>query len=204
MSHDNFDDIRPKDDIPKGFDSKDIIDLGLIDINAPRDSFSKEEALKFAETRMVPKFFTKLVLILASDEYSSIISWSSDGTAFNIYNRDQFMNILLEHYKITSFASFVRQLNMYKFKKLNSTNAFQDCYTHVYFKRGRIDLIYNIQRSKPNVPKQMLHEATDSFRREVASSNAMIRSLSMRVSQLESNMFILVKVIEDMKRAVAN
>lgn len=47
-----------------------------------------------------------------------MISWTSSGDSFNIKNISKFTDeILPQYFKHRNFSSFIRQLNMYGFRK---------------------------------------------------------------------------------------
>ncbi|PFH50943.1 hypothetical protein AMATHDRAFT_143681 [Amanita thiersii Skay4041] len=83
------------------------------------------------------------------------ISWTELGTSFVVSNVGEFSrSILGAHFKHNNFSSFVRQLNMYGFHKINrtpraqrtSTDAQTWEFSHHKFLRGRPDLLDEIKR----------------------------------------------------------
>lgn len=51
--------------------------------------------------------------------YDEIISWTEDGRSFVVKNISRLTNeVFPRHFKHTNFLSFIRQLNMYGFRKL--------------------------------------------------------------------------------------
>lgn len=95
---------------------------------------------------------------LDGEEYSTLIRWTDNGTAFIVLNEDEFARTVIpEFYKHNNFASFVRQLNMYGFSKRPSIHAHSmkaaerkvkepPIWSHKYFQKGREDLLYLIQK----------------------------------------------------------
>ncbi|KAI8578162.1 hypothetical protein K450DRAFT_248410 [Umbelopsis ramanniana AG] len=90
-------------------------------------------------------------------QYQNLISWSHDGSSFIVCNKDEFENVVLPaHFKHRNFASFVRQLNMYGFHKINKTARGQGQrtstenhiwkFSHPSFLRDRPDLLDGIKR----------------------------------------------------------
>lgn len=108
-------------------------------------------------------FVRKLFLILESEEYTSIISWSPDGKNFIVLDTNKFTtDILPKHFKHSNFASFVRQLNKYDFHKVKRKknevsegiqNAWE--FNHQYFRRHDEAGLDNIRR-KPSSQKKIL------------------------------------------------
>ena len=78
-------------------------------------------------------FLIKLHRILNDGDYSNYIQWSQDGLSFIIYNQNSFSkNVLPAFFNHNNYSSFVRQLNMYNFKKMKSKKDVQK-YFHEQF-----------------------------------------------------------------------
>ena len=88
-----------------------------------------------------------------------LASWSTDGTSFVIFDVDEFSKqVLPQYFKHSKFASFVRQLNFYSFRKLRSMTHMHNAthaataksksvrFGHEYFRRGHPELLHKIQR----------------------------------------------------------
>lgn len=69
---------------------------------------------------------------------SHIIEWHPDGDAFIIHAPVQLSKeILVKYFRHSNFASFIRQLNLYGFKK-RQNNESGTCFWHKYFKKGQL------------------------------------------------------------------
>ena len=91
---------------------------------------------------------------------TDLICWSESGDSFIVLDEDEFAKTLIpELFKHNNYASFVRQLNMYGFHKKvglsdNSMRASErknknpSEYSNPYFKRGRPNLLWLIQKPK--------------------------------------------------------
>lgn len=85
-----------------------------------------------------------------------LISWSKMGDVFCVFDPIEFSREILPlHFKHNNWQSFVRQLNMYGFHKVNDLLASSHChpdtvqaweFRHPHFKRGRADLLPMIKR----------------------------------------------------------
>ncbi|KAF8637488.1 hypothetical protein AX17_002792 [Amanita inopinata Kibby_2008] len=100
-------------------------------------------------------FVTKLYQMINDSKSQHFISWTELGTSFVVSNVGEFSrSILGAHFKHNNFSSFVRQLNMYGFHKINrtpraqrtSTDAQTWEFSHHKFLRGRPDLLDEIKR----------------------------------------------------------
>ncbi|PCH36448.1 winged helix DNA-binding domain-containing protein, partial [Wolfiporia cocos MD-104 SS10] len=86
---------------------------------------------------------------------AQFINWTDLGTSFVVSNVGEFSRTILgSHFKHNNFSSFVRQLNMYGFHKINRTPRAQRTsadvqtweFSHHKFLRGRPDLLEEIKR----------------------------------------------------------
>ncbi|XP_066533733.1 heat shock factor protein 2 isoform X2 [Hoplias malabaricus] len=107
----------------------------------------------------VPAFLTKLWTLVEDSDTNGLICWSQEGNSFLVLDEQRFAKeILPKFFKHNNMASFVRQLNMYGFRKVMHIDTgivkqerdgpveFQ----HPYFKHGRDDLLEHIKRKVSN------------------------------------------------------
>ncbi|XP_064398216.1 heat shock factor protein-like isoform X2 [Halichondria panicea] len=118
---------------------------------------SGEEELK--EKEAIAIFITKVWKIVESPEYNKYIHWSDNGKTFVVCDYPNFAREVLPHYfKHSNFSSFVRQLNLYGFRKVShpdegaliktqANETFEFWQTN--FRRGHHELLHLVQR-KPN------------------------------------------------------
>ncbi|KAF2181778.1 hypothetical protein K469DRAFT_691853 [Zopfia rhizophila CBS 207.26] len=119
---------------------------------------AKKDAL--SKRKQIPPFVQKLSSFLDEKNNTNLIRWSDDGNSFIVLDEDEFARTLIpELFKHNNYASFVRQLNMYGFHKKvglsdNSMKASEQKakapseYFNKYFKRGRPELLWLIQKPK--------------------------------------------------------
>ncbi|KAK6463018.1 HSF-type DNA-binding-domain-containing protein [Scheffersomyces coipomensis] len=71
-----------------------------------------------------PLFVTKLWSMVNDPNNKKYIRWNDNGQTFQVYHREEFMrNVLPKYFKHNNFASFVRQLNMYGWHKVQDINS---------------------------------------------------------------------------------
>lgn len=66
-------------------------------------------------------FIHKLYSMLEDASISHLISWTPTNDSFVILPGEEFSKVLSQYFKHTNVSSFVRQLNMYGFHKVNDT-----------------------------------------------------------------------------------
>ncbi|GEQ72191.1 hypothetical protein JCM33374_g5877 [Metschnikowia sp. JCM 33374] len=71
-------------------------------------------------------FIHKLFDMLEDQSLSHLIWWSPTQDSFCLYPGEEFSNVLAQYFKHTNIASFIRQLNMYGFHKVNDNFQNED------------------------------------------------------------------------------
>jgi heat shock transcription factor len=79
-------------------------------------------------------------------EIAEVIGWTSSGDSFNIRQVGRFTEeVLPRYFKHRNFSSFIRQLNMYGFRKTRHPDG-DNVYMHDHFQRGHKHLLRHITR----------------------------------------------------------
>ncbi|XP_036159726.1 heat shock factor protein 1 isoform X6 [Myotis myotis] len=108
----------------------------------------------------VPAFLTKLWTLVSDPDTDALICWSPSGNSFHVYDQGQFAKeVLPKYFKHNNMASFVRQLNMYGFRKvvhieqggLVKPERDDTEFQHPCFLRGQEQLLENIKRKVTSV-----------------------------------------------------
>ncbi|XP_030065642.1 heat shock factor protein 3 [Microcaecilia unicolor] len=104
---------------------------------------------------LVPAFLTKLWTLVEDPSNDDVICWSWNGQNFSILDEQRFAKeIIPKYFKHNNISSFIRQLNMYGFRKVVSLenglikpekgSALE--FQHPFFKQGKAELLENIKR----------------------------------------------------------
>ncbi|CAN0366480.1 unnamed protein product, partial [Ectocarpus sp. 12 AP-2014] len=90
--------------------------------------------------------FPYILYDLLNKESSSIVMWTSTGTAFGIRDMASFrQDVLTCYFKHNKFSSFQRQLNLYGFRKVVKGRE-SGCYMHPSFLRDSPEKLTEVKR----------------------------------------------------------
>ncbi|XP_072482847.1 heat shock factor protein 3-like isoform X2 [Notamacropus eugenii] len=126
---------------------------------------------------VLPGFLAKLWALVDDSSTDDVIGWSRNGQSFCILDGQKFSKELLpKYFKHNNLSSFVRQLNMYGFRKVvavesgmvvpekNTVIEFQ----HVFFKQGEENLLENIKRKVSSGRMEDFKGCSDDFQKALA------------------------------------
>jgi hypothetical protein len=101
--------------------------------------------------------------------FEHVVSWLPNSNMFKIHNSAKFTQDILKHYfpNQTFYKSFLRQLNIYDFDRINSGHL-RGAYFHASFVRGGRDLpksLLMMERVRVNTSRQASysHDSCGSF-----------------------------------------
>ncbi|XP_048719276.1 V-set and immunoglobulin domain-containing protein 4 isoform X3 [Caretta caretta] len=145
----------------------------------------------------VPGFLAKLWALVEDPGSNDVIAWGRGGQSFCILNEQRFAKELLpKYFKHNNICSFIRQLNMYGFRKVialengmitaekNAAIEFQ----HPFFKQGKANLLENIKRKVSAVRAEDLRVCSEDLQKVLSEvqemreqqNNMDVRLASMR------------------------
>ncbi|XP_006834763.1 PREDICTED: heat shock factor protein 2 isoform X2 [Chrysochloris asiatica] len=173
--------------------------------------WNPSSCLTMKQSSNVPAFLSKLWTLVEEAHTNEFITWSQNGQSFLVLDEQRFAKeILPKYFKHNNMASFVRQLNMYGFRKvvhIDSGIIKQERdgpveFQHPYFKQGQDDLLENIKRkvssSKPEENKIRQEDLT-----KIMSSAQKVQikqeTIESRLSELKSENESLWKEVSELR-----
>ena len=112
----------------------------------------------------IPDFILKLYTILDRQEFQDTICWAVNGCEVHIKDQRRMEDTILPTYfRHKKIESFIRQLNMYRFSKVNKISKEKKhmFFKNELFKKGNLRLLHLIKRKRKG---QQEPEALDSDR----------------------------------------
>jgi hypothetical protein len=77
--------------------------------------------------------------------FSGVVCWLSGGTSFKVFEPKRFvLEVMPKYFRQTKYKSFVRQLNIYGFTRIQTGNK-KGGYEHPFFNRRLPDLCNRIK-----------------------------------------------------------
>ncbi|MBN3297533.1 HSF1 protein, partial [Amia calva] len=160
----------------------------------------------------VPAFLTKLWTLVEDPDTDSLICWSPGGTSFHVFDQGRFSKeVLPKYFKHNNMASFVRQLNMYGFRKvvhieqggLVKPEKDDTEFQHPYFVRGQEQLLENIKRKVTNV-SNIKHEDLKLRQDDISKLLTDVQFMRGKQETMDSKLIAMKHENEALWREVAS
>ncbi|XP_015987281.1 heat shock factor protein 1 isoform X4 [Rousettus aegyptiacus] len=160
----------------------------------------------------VPAFLTKLWTLVSDPDTDALICWSPSGNSFHVFDQGQFAKeVLPKYFKHNNMASFVRQLNMYGFRKvvhieqggLVKPERDDTEFQHPCFLRGQERLLENIKRKVPSV-STLKNEDIKIRQDSVAKLLTDVQLMKGRQESMDSKLLAMKHENEALWREVAS
>ncbi|XP_068564873.1 heat shock factor protein 2 isoform X2 [Cebidichthys violaceus] len=164
----------------------------------------------------VPAFLTKLWTLVEDADTNEFICWSQEGNSFLVLDEQHFAKeILPKFFKHNNMASFIRQLNMYGFRKVMHIDTgvvkqerdgpveFQ----HPYFKHGQDNLLENIKRKVSNTrpeDNKIRQDDLSQILANVHSVHSKQENIDVRLATLKRENEALWREISDLRQIHAH
>ena len=155
-------------------------------------------------------FLTKLHVILSDNTYNEIISWDTDGIKIIVKDVVNLCNIVLpKFYKHHNYSSFVRQLNMYGFRKSKGIIPNGEGYEHEKFnKESTKEQIMQITRVNKKMKilfdyiksNQKEDSTTDTEFLTTGNEDDVLKYLYVKNEENTQNSIELKKEMEELKK----
>uniref|UniRef100_A0A8C3P0N5 HSF-type DNA-binding domain-containing protein n=1 Tax=Cyanoderma ruficeps TaxID=181631 RepID=A0A8C3P0N5_9PASS len=145
----------------------------------------------------VPGFLAKLWALLEDPDSDDVICWSRNGENFCILDEQRFAKELLpKYFKHNNISSFIRQLNMYGFRKVialeNGIITAEKSpvieFQHPFFKQGKAHLLENIKRKVSAVRTEDLKVCTEDLHKvlsEVQEMREQQNNMDVRLANMK-------------------
>ncbi|XP_020360586.1 heat shock factor protein 1 isoform X3 [Oncorhynchus kisutch] len=160
----------------------------------------------------VPAFLTKLWTLIEDPDTDPLICWSPNGNSFHVFDQGQFSkDVLPKYFKHNNMTSFVRQLNMYGFRKvvhieqggLVKPEKDDMEFQHPYFIRGQEPLLENIKRKVTNV-SNVKHEDLKMSSDDVSKILTNVQNIKGKQETIDSQITAMKHENETLWREVAS
>ncbi|XP_054136562.1 heat shock factor protein 2 isoform X2 [Melozone crissalis] len=156
----------------------------------------------------VPAFLSKLWALLGETPSNQLITWSQSGKSFLVLDEQRFAKeILPKYFKHNNMASFVRQLNMYGFRKVVHVDSGivkleRDGpveFRHAYFRQGREDLLEHIKRKVSSSRPEENKIRQEDLSKIICSA----QKVQIKQTTIESQLSLLKRENESLWREVS-
>jgi hypothetical protein len=151
-------------------------------------------------------FVHRIYSIISDPAASDSIAWTESGLSFAINDLQHFSSeILPKYFRHKNFSSFVRQLNMYGFRKERETGDVQ-IFSHPNFVKGKPEQLKKIARrcrefNNDSGEKRTLNEKFADLKDKQKGLKEKVKALEMEVKGLqERNQYMMAQLMNCMEK----
>eukprot|EP00158_Paraphelidium_tribonemae_P003370 Partr_v1_DN26075_c0_g1_i1_m396 putative transcription factor len=154
-------------------------------------------------SHQIPAFLTKVYNMVSDSGSNDLVRWSENGQSFLVCRQEDFAHsVLPRFFKHNNFSSFVRQLNMYGFHKvqhvlsgsLTTPAGIADTleFTNPNFQRNRPDLLHLVKRKSSNNPNTKASPSNDDTSKALSTiqqqtgTNKPVKDLTQIIHELNA------------------
>ncbi|KAM4721400.1 heat shock factor protein 4 [Rhinophrynus dorsalis] len=160
----------------------------------------------------VPAFLTKLWTLVEDPETNHLICWSVNGSSFHVFDQGRFAKeVLPKYFKHNNMASFVRQLNMYGFRKvvnieqggLVKPERDDTEFQHLYFLQGHEHLLEHIKRkvsAVKNEETKLRHEDMSRLLYEVQTLRGQQENTECQMQDMKQQNEVLWREVVSLRQ----
>ena len=157
-------------------------------INLSNDMLGNK--LKLSSVGLFPCKLMDMIDYAEQQGLDEVISWTSDGRAFNVNNSDMLVMLLPRFFGQTKYASFQRQLHLWSFEKVREGSD-RGAMAHPFFIRGRKAILQNMSREsfkRRSVDKTMKVASKEKLTdRTTSTTNTLINTPNWSVNRISSD-----------------
>ncbi|KAI9007559.1 HSF-type DNA-binding-domain-containing protein [Phycomyces nitens] len=161
-------------------------------------------ATSVLQGRSLTTFIKKLWFIMNDTSIQNLISWSDNGQAICVPNSATFAkSVLPRYFKHSNWPSFVRQLNLYGFRKVYHVGISPEVtqhavwqFKHEYFQQNASDLLQNIRRRAPQQQPDP-NGSTEDFR---IQDESQLEHISERLKELQHALYLTERRCDEMRK----
>ncbi|XP_034693941.1 heat stress transcription factor A-3 isoform X1 [Vitis riparia] len=184
--------IRPISSLEPPFSGEPIVTGGVAaEAEAEAEEIGAPQPLDCLQDNPIPPFLSKTFDIVDDVLLDPIVSWGPTGESFVVWDPVEFSRLVLpRNFKHNNFSSFVRQLNTYGFRKIDSDKWE---FANEGFMRGKRHLLKNIRRRK-----SPLSQHTGSY--AGPSSEIAMSGLESEVERLRKQKSLLMQEVIELQQ----